>query len=444
MDGSSDALELKREKERSREARKQGREIGYRLVLFFRGEDFVERVYVVDACTRTSTVGTCTVPLDPNDVTPMAVVRACAAWSFGRRWTVGVRTVGSCDVLCKTDLTSYFCFAFCWRSCVFIFFVAFSPRPTTISYYPTQYNMNFFHHNLFLLWVVSAAHALTTTTTGGTNNGSLLSRLETAQCALQVSVGRIPGTAMPPEWAASGAKLGFPLEIEFAKELCSDFDMNKERLLQGDAANSISNTKKNNFRAVVPLNEPSFISNLGQETILVNEGAYGFEVQNLEAQQYSLRFCLDFPQGAVRNDCSLPAERIYFLTSCWIENRAVLERAQKRKDETETSLQETIQELQQIQQDSSTANFVQKAMGIRQTVLLVEKKQRLEVRLNELEQTYPLQSDLLLEGPKGVVFVKEGVIAVKRFRGAMNTREQYHWVGTFAFQEFFEDEDEDE
>jgi len=48
----------------------------------------------------------------------------------------------------------------------------------------------------------------------------------------------------------------------------------------------------------------------------------------------------------------------------------------------------------------------------------------------------------LLEGPNDLLFVKEGVIAVKRFRGAMETREQYHWVGTFSIQEFFEDLDE--
>ena len=67
-------------------------------------------------------------------------------------------------------------------------------------------------------------------------NDALMSRIKTAQCALQVSVGRIPGTAMPEEWAASGAKLGFLLEVEFCDDPCASYDMTKERLLLGTAS----------------------------------------------------------------------------------------------------------------------------------------------------------------------------------------------------------------
>ena len=247
---------------------------------------------------------------------------------------------------------------------------------------------------------------------------------------------------MPPEWAASGAKLGFPLEIEFCEDPCADFDMNKERILSSGPGRS-SSKSNNNFKAVVPLNEPTFISNNGQEEIIVEEGAYGTEIQFLEAQQYKLRFFLDFPLGAVRNDCSLPAERIYFLTSCWIHNEASLVRAQQRMKATEQSLREILQELKDLQQASSQ-NILQKAMGVRQSVVLVEKKQKLERQLDALKQTYPLQPELLIEGPNGITFVKEGIIAVKRFRGTLDTREQYHWVGTFAIKEFYEKEDDDE
>jgi len=45
-----------------------------------------------------------------------------------------------------------------------------------------------------------------------------------------------------------------------------------------------------------------------------------------------------------------------------------------------------------------------------------------------------------MRGPNDIMFAKEGVIAVKRLRGAMGTREQYHWIGTFTYNEFFEDE----
>ena len=262
---------------------------------------------------------------------------------------------------------------------------------------------------------------------------ALLSRIKTAQCEVLMSVGRIPGTAMPPEWAASGAKLGLPLEIEFTDEACAQFEMNKERLL-GEGRPS--------FLSVEPLNEPSFISQRGQERVKVTSGAYGCELQQIEAQQYSFRFFLDFPEGAVRNDVELPAERIYFMSSCWIENQRVLERAQKLKEDMLRSLKEVNEELQE--KESSSRGFLQQAMGLRQSVLLIERRKKLEAQLNELDQTYPLRSEDLMRGPNGILFVKEGVIAVKRFRGTMGTREQYHWVGTFSFTEFFDDEYEDE
>ena len=261
----------------------------------------------------------------------------------------------------------------------------------------------------------------------------LLSRIETAQCELLVSVGRIPGTAMPPEWAASGARLGFPLEVEFTNEACTEYEMTKERLL---------GTSGRNIRSVEPLNEPTFISRKGQEKVKVTPGAYGCELQQVEAQQYKFRFFLDFPEGATRNDVVLPAERIYFLTSCWIEDDRVLERAKQRQKQLEASLQEVEEKLRQLSSEST--GFLQKAMGLRESVLLVEKRASIETQLEEIAQTYPLEPSKLVQGPNGIVFVKDGIIAVKRFRGTMGTREQYHWVGTFELTEFFDDEYEDE
>lgn len=280
----------------------------------------------------------------------------------------------------------------------------------------------------FLAWITIAL-ALLPTTHALASKAVLLSRLESVQAALQVSVGRIPGTAMPPEWAASGAKLGFLLEVEFCKEDCADSGMNKERLL---------GSGRPSFRAVEPLNEPSFVGRNGQEIIKVTPGAYGCEVEQLEAQQYKFRFFLDFPGGAKRNDVELPAERIYFMSSCWTENLPSIERAKQRLQEAEKALQEADKELAELERTST--NFFQKALSLRQSTILVERRINLGLRLNELEQTYPLRSDALIRGPNGIIFCKEGIIAVKRYRGTMGTREQYHWVGTFIFSEFFEDE----
>jgi len=239
---------------------------------------------------------------------------------------------------------------------------------------------------------------------------------------------------MPKEWAASGARLVFPLEIEFTDELCSDYEMTKESLLQQATKNP---------RLVVPLNEPSFVSTKGQETIDVKEGAFGCQLQTPQAQQYALRFFLDFPNGAERNDVTLPAERIYFLWSCWLLNEASIDMAEGLK----AGLEERIDEIgQQIQASSEQQNFLQQALGLRQKVLLVEKQGKLKAQLDEVTKTYPLSSNpmQLAKGPNGLIFPKEGVIAVKRWGGSMGTREQYHWVGTFTLKEFFEDDDDDD
>mmetsp|Transcript_21681 Transcript_21681/g.43834 ORF Transcript_21681/g.43834 Transcript_21681/m.43834 type:complete len:297 (-) Transcript_21681:352-1242(-) len=279
------------------------------------------------------------------------------------------------------------------------------------------------------LTVIGLLNALPFAVAYGTER-AVFSKIANAECALQLSVGRIPGTAMPPEWASSGAKLGLALEIEFSDEPCAEYEMTKERLLGSGS-----------FRAVEPLTVPSFVSTKGQETVKVTQGAYGCQLERLEAQQFSFRFFLDFPDGAVRNDVELPAERIYFMSSCWIENKPALERAQKRRKDMERSLRETQDQLLQLGQES---NLFQKALSLRQTTTLVEQKDMLQRQLTELTQSYPLDPSMYVRGPNGLLFAKKGVIAVKRYRGALGTREQYHWVGTFAFRQFFEFEDDEE
>jgi hypothetical protein len=237
----------------------------------------------------------------------------------------------------------------------------------------------------------------------------------------------------PPEWAASGAKLGLSLELEFTNET-ADYEMSKERLLKGDA---LMGSK---LYTLHPLNEPTFISSKGIEVVKVLPGAYGCQIQGIESQQYAFRFFLDIPEKAIRNDVELPAERIYFLSSCWnVEDESTLRRAQLRQKKMEQSIQDITRELESMEEQQGN-NLFQKAMRFRDSVALVEKRGKLKVQLEELEQTYPLQSERVVRGPNNIIFAKEGVIAVKRLRGAMGTREQYHWIGTFTYNEFFEEE----
>ncbi len=140
----------------------------------------------------------------------------------------------------------------------------------------------------------------------------------------------------------------------------------------------------------------------------------------------------------------LPAERIYFLSSCWLfEDEGVLERARRRKETLETTIEEVTLELEDKDRAMSKQGFFQKAVTFRESIQLVERKGKLRSELYDLEQKYPLDDSKITRGPNNIIFAKEGFVAVKRFRGALGTREQYHWVGTFSYNEFFDDEEEE-
>lgn len=258
---------------------------------------------------------------------------------------------------------------------------------------------------------------------------SLLQRIENTQATLAVEVGRIPGTAMPAEWAASGAKLGFILEVGFtdnAEQMTKD-------MLGGDVLMG------NKLQTVIPLKQPSFISVSGSELIDVEPGAYGCQMQNRESELHAFRWYLNFPNGAKRNDVELPAERIYFLCRCWLpsstdEGMLALENARKEKKQVLSTIELTNARLNKIRSSPAAGNLlgdiVQNAFNFRHIVKLVERKKKLQSRLNDLEKLYPLDADKIIAGPNGISYAKDGVIAVKR-------QSKYLWVGRFKFTDMF-------
>lgn len=265
-------------------------------------------------------------------------------------------------------------------------------------------------------------------------------RMENAQASLSVSIGRIPGTAMPTEWAASGAKLGFALDVGFARDdavaASNDRPTTSEGYLRRDAMMG------NAPRTILPLNRPSFVSASGEEWIDVMPGAYGCQAEERGGDnRYSFRWSLDFPGGARRNDVELPAERVYFLSRCWIvpdpsgdeSGRSALERAMKEKERVLSDIELTNARFDKIRNTPPAGTLlgdvVQSAFNARHMVVLVERRKSLQSRLDELVQKYPLDANGIVDGPNGVTFAKEGVVAVKRSR-------QYHWIGTFSINEF--------
>lgn len=108
-----------------------------------------------------------------------------------------------------------------------------------------------------------------------------------------------------PEWAASGGKLALPLTLQFAAD--------EEYFREGERAatfiNSVSRDDEDSSSSlkerasalleepsflVRPLNEPSFVSLAGVETVRVRAGRCSCASSVTGSGQHSLRFFLDF------------------------------------------------------------------------------------------------------------------------------------------------------
>jgi len=60
----------------------------------------------------------------------------------------------------------------------------------------------------------------------------------------------------------------------------------------------------------------SFVSSQGEVVVKSEGGAWSAQPTG-QCGEHLLRFYLDFPEGAARNDVSLPAGRLYFSSACW-------------------------------------------------------------------------------------------------------------------------------
>jgi len=258
----------------------------------------------------------------------------------------------------------------------------------------------------------------------GNSNEVITSRLKNVECDILLTVGRLPSTTMPQGWAKSGAKLGIPLKVKFTNKLCA-FDMNKESLLGSDFRP---------FLSLEPLDEPKFVSANGIEKVKVTSGAYSIQAHDLDTQHYACRFFLDFPEGATRNDVTLPAQRIYFMTSCWNQDDHILERATKWKEDILSSIHQIDDQIQSIETAESQKGILKIAEDIRKQTELKSRREKYVAQIVMLEERFPLGPGQILIGPNNIAFLKRGVIARKREGNTM--KDQYDWVGTFEFKRF--------
>jgi len=122
-------------------------------------------------------------------------------------------------------------------------------------------------------------------------------------CSVTMSVGREPGTWMPEEWAASGARLSLPLSVRFSDEPV-DLGIPGEEALGGRNAKRLE------------CEGGSFVGLGGVIKVAADGGAWSVLPTGREGEGL-VRFFIDFPEGATRNDVNLPAGRVFFSSVCF-------------------------------------------------------------------------------------------------------------------------------
>ena len=230
---------------------------------------------------------------------------------------------------------------------------------------------------------------------------------------LSLNVGREPGTYMPEDWAASGARLAFPVDVEFTTAASTQFAF--EELL--GAADGTCRLRV--------LGPGKFIGSSGEVSVECKHGAWRATPTGAGGESH-LRFFLDFPEDATRNDVVLPAGRLFFTTGCW--QATELELAEQALKELEEAISELDTSWAATREEGEKANVLRKAAIFREGVTLSEKRQMLVAQLRAVASSMPGPSGTV-DGPPGLKVGKVGGLSVKRKRGL---GEAYFMLGTFS------------
>eukprot|EP00747_Dinoflagellata_sp_TGD_P170465 gnl/TRDRNA2_/TRDRNA2_202087_c0_seq1.p1 gnl/TRDRNA2_/TRDRNA2_202087_c0~~gnl/TRDRNA2_/TRDRNA2_202087_c0_seq1.p1 ORF type:complete len:407 (-),score=47.71 gnl/TRDRNA2_/TRDRNA2_202087_c0_seq1:33-1253(-) len=203
------------------------------------------------------------------------------------------------------------------------------------------------------------------------------------------------------DWGASGARLLLPVDVEFVRE--------------SDGSQSLR-----------PLRSAKFVSMQGEQTVRVEPGVWKFT--STDSRRFNLLFDLAFPDGAVKNDVALPADRVYFGLYAW-------DGTQLEQDKIE--LEKLQQEAQAIQ-DMDTSNSRQSSPRAPESILdqarEVGKLERMLAKARDLRRDMPIDTDDVIDGPGGLKIGKCGGLYVRRwklFAGRVN-----YILGTFTIRPF--------
>ncbi len=121
------------------------------------------------------------------------------------------------------------------------------------------------------------------------------------------------------------------------------------------------------------------------------------------------------------------------MTACWNTENSQIEHATKWKEDIQHSLDQIDAQIQNYPFSAAVKTF-----GFRQYFTLMEERRKLASQMEVIEEAFP-PANRLVKGPNNMVLLKEGVIAVKRYKGG---KEVYDWVGTFTLKKLSSESNE--
>ena len=230
-----------------------------------------------------------------------------------------------------------------------------------------------------------------------------------------LNVGRESGTAMPQEWAASGARLAIPVDVTFAPDEAAD------------AQEPLLGERNGTCKLYVLDSGSRFVGINGEEKVVVLDGAWR-ATRSGRGGELFLRFYLDIAEAAQRNDVTLPAGRLFFSTGCWEASQLKM-----ALEATENLRQEIVsldmEELTAKAEAPSLFNLVEQVRAARDGAVRNERRNQLRSTLSVVVQSLPGPSGTV-DGPEGLKMGKRGGMCVKR-RGKLGG-EEYPMLGTFT------------
>lgn len=123
--------------------------------------------------------------------------------------------------------------------------------------------------------------------------------LNNMKCRVILEVGRESGTFMPKEWGSSGTRLAVPLSVRFSDDVV-DMGIGEETLNPSSGGRYAKRL---------------YCDDRGGP-VRSTGGAWSAQPSDVRGAR-SLNFFLDFPEGATRDDVTLPAGRVFFSCACW-------------------------------------------------------------------------------------------------------------------------------